>query len=123
MVTTSSWGTGMIWTGVAFREGYGRSMGLANKKIVTERFPSFPAPEQIVADLQAEIERVKAHAAAREAWADPQTRAVLVAAMGLRCRSDVERIRTRRGRSPKRFRTPSESTRRDPSIERQSRVS
>ncbi len=40
-------------------------------------------PDQIVADLQAKIEAVKARAAAKEAKANPQARALLVAAKGL----------------------------------------
>ncbi len=53
-------------------------------------------PEQIVADLQAEIERVKARAAAQQAKADPQARALLTAAKaldkaGAGCTGDVGR--------------------------------
>ncbi len=53
-------------------------------------------PEQIVADLQAEIERVKARAAAQQAKADPQARALLVAAKaldkaGAGCTGEVKR--------------------------------
>ena len=40
-------------------------------------------PEQIVADLQAKIEAVNARAAAKEAKANPETRAALVAAKAL----------------------------------------
>ncbi len=40
-------------------------------------------PEEIVADLQAEIEAVKARAAAQQAKADPEARALLVAAKAL----------------------------------------
>ncbi len=40
-------------------------------------------PEQIVADLQAEIEAVKARAAAQQAKADPPVRALLIAAKAL----------------------------------------
>ncbi len=40
-------------------------------------------PEEIVADLQAEIERVKARAAAKKVKANPQGKALLVAAKAL----------------------------------------
>ncbi len=53
-------------------------------------------PEEIVADLQAEIERVQARAAAQQAKAVPQARALLVAARaldkaGVGCTGDVKR--------------------------------
>ena len=53
-------------------------------------------PEQIVADLQAEIEAVKARAAAKEARANPQAKAILVAAKALdraaeSCTADAKR--------------------------------
>ncbi len=60
-------------------------------------------PEQIVADLQAEIERVKQRAAAQQAKADPQARALLVAVKALdkaaeSCTADVKRaLETARG--------------------------
>ncbi len=53
-------------------------------------------PEEIVADLQAEIERVKARAAAQQAKADPQARALIGAVRFLdrsaeSCTGDVKR--------------------------------
>jgi hypothetical protein len=53
-------------------------------------------PEQIVADLQAEIERVKQRAAAQEAKADPNARALIGAARFLErtgdgCTADARR--------------------------------
>ena len=54
------------------------------------------SPEQIVADLQSEIERVKTRAAASEARANPQARALIGAARFLDrsaegCTGDVKR--------------------------------
>ncbi len=62
----------------------------------TEKQRNRRTAEQIVADLQAEIERVKQRAAAQQAKADPQARALLVAARaldkaGVGCTGDVKR--------------------------------
>ena len=64
---------------------------------VTEKQRNRRTPDQIVADLQAEIERVKQRAAAQQAKADPQMRALLGAAKvldraGEGCTGDVKRV-------------------------------
>ena len=62
----------------------------------TEKQRNRRTPEEIVADLQAEIERVKARAAAQQAKTDPQARALLIAAKaldkaGVGCTGEVKR--------------------------------
>ena len=62
----------------------------------TEKQRNRRTPEEIVADLQAEIERVKQRAAAQEARANPDTRALIAAARFLTrsaegCSGDAKR--------------------------------